>query len=293
MEMREGAGMIEFIRALFHPDNVFLRMGLAMGVLSSFAFGVVGSLVVSRRLGFLAGAVAHASLGGIGLSVYLQRVQDWDWMHPVAGALGTSVIAGGLMALARRYAPDREDTLIGAIWAIGMSLGLLFISATPGYSDPTVYLFGNILLVGPGELAWVGALDLVVIAAVSGFYRQLQCSAFDEEFACLRGVSAGVFYFGLLIVTGLTVVLLMSVVGIILVVALVTLPAATAGRLTRSLGAMMVVAVFCALVAVCGGIGLSFQLDSPTGPTIVMISASLYLLVTLGGALFQGKEVRS
>lgn len=272
--------MSEFWQLLTGPSGGFVLLALAMGALASVAFGVVGCLVVARRLSYLAGAIAHASLGGIGAALYLQRTAGWTWAEPVYGALLAAVLSGLAMAAVRAAAPEREDTLVGALWAVGMALGLLFLAATPGYADPMTFLVGDILLISEADLWRVALLDALLLVALIGFFPRIQALCFDEEFARLRGVSTGLYYLVLLIFIGLTVVLLLSVVGLVLVVALLTLAPATAGRFTRSLAPMMLGAVLISLLCVWSGIGLSFVRNWPTGPSIVLLAAIGYLGVS-------------
>lgn len=277
--------MSELWQWITDPEADFVRSAFLLGLLASIAFGGVGSIVVVRRLGYLAGAIAHASLGGVGAALYLDRVLGWTWVHPILGAMVASLCAGALMAAIRRFAPEREDTLIGAIWAVGMSAGFLLLSLVPGYADPMAYLVGDILLVSERDLFWGCLLDVTLIALLVIFYRRLQAVCFDEEFAELRGLRVEAYYLLILLTISLTVVLLLAVVGLVLVVALLTLPAATAGRLTRSLGGMMLGGVLIALVSVWGGMSASFVLDWPTGPVIALLAAALYLLTSLGVAI--------
>jgi len=273
--------VIEFLDALGNPDYAFLRTALLMGVLSSVAFGVVGTFVVARRLGYLSGAIAHASFGGVGFAVYANRVWGWEWMDPFYGALMAAILAAIVMGLVKSYLPDREDTIMGALWSSGMALGVLLMALSPGYSDPMSYLFGNLLLVSDADLIRVAVLDAVVVVIAVFYYRHLEAISFDDEFARLRGVNAGLFYGLLLILISLTVVLLVSVVGIILVVALLTLPAALAGRFSHSLQTMMVGSVVTSMVLVVGGLGMSFQMDAPVGPVVVLFAGVAYGCVLL------------
>ncbi len=269
--------MSEFWKALIDPDFAFVRYAFIMGACASVAFGMVGSFVVARRVTYIAGAISHAVLAGIGASIFAQRTYQWLWLDPLMGAALTAVVAALLLGLARFGASEREDSVIGAIWSIGMAVGLLFFASTPGYTDPLSYLFGNILLISERDLWLVLVLDGLVIALTLLFYRQLQAVCFDEEFARLRGVPVCFFYTLLLVLIALAVVLLISVVGMVLVVALLTLPAAAAGRFTRSLWQMMVLASVLCLGFITTGLIVSFQTDLPTGPTIIVVAGFGYL----------------
>lgn len=269
--------MSDLLDALMDPRMPFLRNALIVGMLASVAFGVVGTYVVVRRVSYLAGAIAHSVLGGVGVALYCQRVLHWQWLHPLLGAVIAALLAALATGWATLWAREREDAVISAIWALGMGTGLLFLSATPGYADPMSWLFGDVLLVAGWQVWVVLALDALVLALGLGLYRRFQALAFDEEFTSLRGVSARFYGLLLLCMVALSVVLLVSVVGVVLVVALLTLPAAAAGRGASSLRRMMAVASLIGLVCVTCGIGLSFQTNMPAGPTIILLVSAAYL----------------
>gem|GEM_PF-3983597 len=178
---------MSFFSALFDPAMPFVRNALLAGILSSILFGVLGSVVTVKRIAGLAGAISHAVLGGIGLALFLAAKGIMPGLPPIAGALVFAIIAAALIGFVSLKAKQREDTVINALWAIGMSIGIVFIAKTPGYADPMSYLFGNILLVSTSDLILLGILDLVVILLAWRYYPQIEASAFDEEFARTRG----------------------------------------------------------------------------------------------------------
>ncbi len=273
--------MLEFAEALGrHP---FLQQALLAGLLASGACGVMGAYVVARRISYLAGAIAHSVLGGMGAARYLAVVQGWDWLHPLYGAIAAALAAAFLIGLVTLRASQREDTIIAAIWAVGMAGGILFIAATPGYDVELMsYLFGNILMVTPGDLWLMLALDLVVLAVGFLFYNQLLAVCFDQEFARLRGVNSDLYFLLLLGLTALTVVLLSTVVGVILVIALLTLPAAIATNFCRRLWQIMALGALIAMAFTSGGLALSYGPDLPAGAVIIVLAGAVYLLVALG-----------
>ncbi|MFP4382327.1 MAG: metal ABC transporter permease [Candidatus Sumerlaeia bacterium] len=273
--------MTEFVRTILDPDIPFLRYALLMGLLASIPFGVVGSYVVARRISYLAGAIAHSVLGGIGAALYFQNAWDLPWLRPMYGALVAALVAALIMGLVSRYASEREDTAIGALWAIGMATGLIFISKTSGYIDPMTYLFGNILILTRTDLWLVLGLDVVVISLALYYYHALQAVCFDEEYARLRGLKVDFYYFLLMALTAMTVVLMVGIVGIVMVVALLTLPAAVGGMLSRRLWQMMLVATLACACFMTAGLQVSFTRDLPTGPTIILVAGAVYLLVIL------------
>ena len=278
--------MVEFLQALWAPENAFLRLALLAAVLASVACGVVGSYVVSRRITYIAGGVAHSVLGGMGLAKYLNVVHGWDWLQPLHGAVAAALAAAMIIGLVSMRARQREDTVISAVWAIGMALGILFIGATPGYREELVsYLFGNILMVTARDVWLIAALDLVVLGIVCAFYRQLVAVCFDEEFARLRGINVEAYYLLLLCLTALTVVSLVTVVGIVMVIALLALPAATAGNFSKTLWQMMALATLFSILFTTFGLALSYGPDLPAGATIVTLAGGVYLLVSIGARI--------
>ena len=277
--------MTEFLAALADPNLPFLRYALLTGVFASIPFGIIGTFVVVRKISYIAGAIAHCVLGGIGLGLYLEKAVGITWFGPMQGAVLVALLAAVILTLVSRHAAQREDSVIGALWAVGMASGLLFIAKTPGYVDPMSYLFGNILLVSKNDFIFVLALDVLVIGLVGVFYNKLLAVCFDEEFARLRGVASAWIYLLLLCLAALTIVLLVRVVGIVMVIALLTLPAAVAGNFSRNILQMMFLAVLFCIFFVVTGLGVSFSLDLPSGPVIIVFAAAVYLLSLLLGRL--------
>lgn len=262
--------MPEFLSAL--AQQGFLQAALLAGLLASIGCGVMGSYVVVKRIAFLAGGIAHSVLGGMGAAVYYG-------LDPLAGALVAAVLSALLIGWVRLQWRAQEDTLIGALWAIGMAIGILFISRTPGYqADLMSYLFGNILLVPSESLWFMGALDALLLIVVAAYHRQFLAVVFDEEFARLRGIPVTFFYLLLLVLVALTVVLLIQVVGLILVLALITLPAAVAGHYVHSLGRMMLLATLIGSAVTVSGLALSYGPDLPVGPTIILLAGAVYVV---------------
>jgi zinc transport system permease protein len=254
----------------------FFQRVLVAGLLASLACGVIGSLVVAKRISSLSGGISHAAFGGVGLGYLLG-------FDPTLGAALFGVIAGIAIGLVYRRVRSGLDTLISMVWAVGMALGILFVAFAPGYApDLTSYLFGSLLLVPWKYVAWIAAVDVLVLLGVGMLFKELQAIAFDEEFAEVIGLPVEMLFLGLLSLTSLAVVVLMRVVGVILAIALLTLPAATSRQWTASLAPMMGGAV--ALCAACtgGGLVLSYVLSdaaavsAPPGPLVVLLAAALF-----------------
>ena len=273
--------MTELLAALFDPDLPFLRYALITGLFASVSFGIIGTFVVVRRISYIAGAISHCVLAGIGGGLYLQTVVGISWFTPIHGAVAVALLAALLLAWVSRHAGQREDSVIGALWAGGMSIGFLFIAVTPGYFDPMSYLFGNILLISRNDIFFVIALDIVILLIVGIFYNKLLAICFDEEYTELRGVHTRWLYMLLLCLTALTIVLLIRIVGIIMVIALLTLPAAIAGNMASGIRRMMFIATLLCAVFIVAGLGISFSLNLPGGSVIILIATCSYLLSTI------------
>jgi zinc transport system permease protein len=276
--------MSELLQAF--SQHAFLQTALLAGLLASIGCGVIGTFVVVKRIAFMAGGIAHSVLGGMGAALYFG-------FDPLLGALVAAVLSALLIGLVRLAWNAQEDTLIGALWAIGMAIGILFIAKTPGYgTDLMSFLFGNILLVPRREIWFMAGLDLVLVLTVMLFYRQLLAVTFDEEFARLRGVPVAFFYLLLLCLVAVTVVLLIQVVGLILVIALLTLPAAIAGHYVHSLGGMMLIATLLGGVFTSTGLALSYGPDLPAGPTMILLAGSVYVISALFSRLLARRRAR-
>ncbi|MBW2266234.1 MAG: metal ABC transporter permease [Deltaproteobacteria bacterium] len=264
--------MFEFFEVL--KDQTFLQNAVVAGLLASVACGVMGTYVVVRRIVFISGGISHAVLGGMGIAYYYSY-------NPLHGAVIASLIAALVIGFVSLRYHQYEDTIIGAIWSIGMAIGILFIYKTPGYNvDLMSYLFGNILMVGTQRLQILGFLDIIIVISVILFYKRFLAVCFDEEYSQLQGIGVLGTYLLLLCLIALTVVILIQVVGLILVIALLTLPAATSRHYTSSLGQMMILASILGAVFTTSGLIVSYGLDLPAGATIIIVAGIVYLLAT-------------
>jgi zinc transport system permease protein len=264
---------MEFIHAL--TQYGFLQNAVVAGLLASAACGMVGTYVVVKRIGYLAGGIAHAVLGGMGAALFFG-------FSPMLGALITAVIAALVLGLVKLHAKQQEDILIGALWAAGMAAGIIFIAQTPGYQVGLMtYLFGNVLLVSAQQLWMMLILNVVLIATIVLFYKQFTAISFDEEFALLRGLPVTALYLILLCLIAVSVVLMIQVVGLILVIALLTLPAAISQQFTHTMKSMMALAVALGMAFCLLGLGISYSADIPSGATIILVTTLFYLVVTV------------
>ncbi len=252
-----------------------MRNALIAGVLASIACGIVGSYVVVKRIVFISGGVSHAAFGGIGLGYFLG-------INPILGATAfvlLSALGMGLISTKTK----REDTTIGILWATGMAIGIIFIGLSRGYApDLFSYLFGNILTVPYSDLLLMLLLNLVIISGVYLSYNELLAVSFDEEHARAIGVPVDRINLLLLCLVALTVILLIRVVGIILVIALLTIPAATANLLVQnSLRKMMLLSIVFGVFYTMGGLILSYIFDIASGATIILLSVIVFILFSV------------
>lgn len=253
----------------------FMQNALIAGLLAAVACGIVGVYVVVKKVVFISGGIAHASFGGIGLGYLLG-------INPVLGAMFFTVVSALGIGLVTRRTRLPEDTAIGILWAMGMALGIIFVGLAPGYApDLFSYLFGNILTVPTFDLMLMLILDVVIIILVLLLYKEFLFLSFDEEFSTVAGVPTERLYLLLLCLVALTVVVLIRVVGIILVIALLTIPAALARQFTHSLKKMMLLAILAGAVFTFSGLWLSYLLDLASGATIILVSGTV-LFISFG-----------
>ncbi len=260
--------MIEFFSAVV--EYQFIQYALFACLLASLGCGVIGTYVVVKRISFLTGGIAHTVLAGIGIAYYFNS-------SPVLGAVIAALLTAILIGWIKLRWRQDEDVLIAAFWSVGMAVGIIFISNTPGYStDLMSFLFGNILLVTKEDLVLMAVLDVVILATVFACYKQFLAAAFDEEFARLRGVNVEAYYILLLCMIALTIVLLIQIVGLIMVMALLVLPAASAVQFSNSIPRMMLFAAILSSLITTGGLMLSYQPDLPSGATIIVLAGMVY-----------------
>jgi zinc transport system permease protein len=250
----------------------FMTNALIASVLASIAFGIVGTYVVVKRIVFISGGISHTVYGGIGLGYLLG-------FNPLYGAIGFSIAAALFISISRKQKSQHEDTLIGIMWVTGMALGVIFISLTPGYVPNLMsYLFGNILTIPFSEIVMMAVLDVIIIALVFSFFFEFQAITFDEEFARAVGMPVDNLYFLLLLMIALTTVLLIKLVGIILVIALLSIPSAISINYMKSLKGMMILSTILGVVFTVVGLLISYYLNLASGATIIIVAVIGYII---------------
>ena len=253
----------------------FIQNALIAGVLISIAAGIIGSLVVVNKITFLTGGIAHSSYGGIGLAIY-------TGIPVLFGATVFAVITAVLIAIITLNNRNRIDAIIGMMWASGMAIGIIFVDLTPGYNvDLMSYLFGSIIAVSNDDLIYMTALDIFIVSTVVFFYKQILAVSYDSEFATLRGINVKFFYTLILILAALCVVAAIKAVGLILVIALLTIPTYLAESFASRLSTMMVISSILATIFTILGLVVSYIYDISSGASIIMVAVVILAFVKL------------
>ncbi|MHB8134628.1 MAG: metal ABC transporter permease [Anaerolineaceae bacterium] len=249
----------------------FMRNALLAGLLVSVACGIIGTYVVIKRIVFISGGIAHAAYGGIGMAYYF----GWS---PVLGAIIFSLASAFGMGLVQRKTKERADSIIGVMWAIGMAIGIIFLDLTPGYkADLMSYLFGSILAVPIADLWVMLIMDLVIVLLVILFFKELLGITFDEQYATILNVPVRWIYLLLMAMIGFSVVMLMRVVGLIMVIALLTIPASIGAMFLHEIKKIMIVASLLGMVFTTIGLFSSYFLNLTSGATIILIAGIAYI----------------
>lgn len=275
--------MIQFLTTLWSYG--FMRNALLAGVLVSIACGIIGTLVVLNRIVFISGGIAHAAYGGVGIAYFLGA-------DPVLGAVGFSLLSSLAMGLVHRKEGQRADTIIGVMWAIGMAIGIIFLSLSPGYkADLMSFLFGSILAVSTMDLWLLAGIALLSLVFMLLFYRQLLALSFDQTFATVRNVPVGPLYLAMITLIGLTVVIAMRVVGLIMVIALLTIPPAIANLYLKDMRAIMALSAALSMLFCTVGLIISYVLNFPSGAVIILVAGLAYVLAALIRSLLLRRQV--
>lgn len=249
----------------------FFQNALIIAILASLAGGIIGTYIVVKRMSMISGSIAHTAFGGLGISYFAN-------VNPLIGAIFFSLAAAVSIAFFRRKAKNRLDILLSFLWATGMAIGLVFIFLSPGYStDLFTYLFGNILMVERADLWMILILDVIIILTVLVMFNSFLAVTFDEEYAEVRNLPVTFIFILLFSLIALTVVMMIRVVGIILMIAILTLPAATAQFFSKTLKKIMFHSALITLFATVAGLIISYYLNFATGPIIVLLISMIYL----------------
>ena len=254
----------------------YLMNAFLAAVFAGITCGIVGTYVVARRMVFLCGGVTHASFGGLGIAVYMGN-------NPIAGAMVFAVLS----AIGIEWAGDRgrirEDSAIGIIWSVGMAVGALFMSLTPGYTsgDLSSYMFGSIVTVTTRDVVTLGVLTLLCVVGAVLWWRPVMYLAFDRDFAASQGMATRTASYAMAVIVALTIVLSIRVMGIVLLLSLFTIPAATANALTKSYASITRGAAAIAVAGAVTGLLISYNMEVPPGASIIFTLTVALIVVKL------------
>lgn len=250
----------------------FMQNAVLAGILASIVCGVIGPFVVTKRMVFISGGLTHTAFGGLGIAY-------WMGIRPIYGA--TAFVLFSALILSRlEERTDKNDLFIGIFWAVGVAIGIIFINITPGYApDLMTFLFGNILTVPRSDIIIMVSLVSAVVVPVFVFYKGFVSVTLDEEYARARQLPVRALNTGLMMLVALSIVILIQVVGIILVIALLTIPVAIAGELSSTFRRIMAFSVVCGIAICLAGLSVSYVLEVPSGASIIIIGALLLALV--------------
>lgn len=266
-----------FIEAVIQTPLLQKALVAALG--ASLASGIIGTYVVVKRIVSLSGSIAHSVMGGMGAALWLSRAYGLAWMLPMYGAIVSAALSAIIIGIVHLRFREREDAVISMIWSLGMAIGVIFVAQTPGFSvELTHFLLGNILWITNQDLWILAAINVLILGFVITFQKQFMALAFDERQAELQGVKVVSFYLFLLVLVSLAIVVLLNIVGIILALVMLALPASIAGIFSNRLSSMMVIAVILNALFSIGGLALAYHLNWPAGATIALFSGVAYLL---------------
>lgn len=253
-------------------QHEFMQNAIMAGILVSIACGIIGTFVVVNRIVFISGGIAHSAYGGIGLGYFFG-------FNPIIGAMTFAVFSGLAMAWVEKNTKERADTIIGTMWAVGMGIGIILIDLTKGYKANLMsYLFGSILAVPKNDLMIMLILDIIIITIVCLFYKELLAISFDPVFATTRNIPVNGIYLMLVSAIALTIVMVMQVVGLIMVIALLTIPSAVANQFVGEIKQMMILSSIFSILFILIGLWLSYIFNLTSGATIILVSGLGYFL---------------
>ena len=262
----------------------FVQNALLSGLLLSIIAGIIGSLIVVKRDTFLIGGISHASFGGLGLFYFLG-------LNPILGAFTVAFLSGSLIGASKEEKLHENNALIGVVWAFGMAVGIIFITLTPGFAPNLLtYLFGDILTVRDQEIVWMLIFTLILLLSVFLFYKPFIVYLLDPEFAALQGIKIRIYRLFYYFFISTTIVLMIRSVGIILVLALLTIPPLIILPFCKRLWVILLMSVVLCLFMFTAGFTIAFYTHLPTGPVIIVTGTLLLFIVRLLSCLLRKRN---
>lgn len=258
----------------------FFQNALIGSLLACIACGIIGTYIVTRRLVFISGGITHSAFGGVGLGMFMG-------INPVLTAfLFAAASALGVNWLKNREI--REDSAIAVFWILGMSLGIIFCFLTPGYSsDMTTYLFGNILTISNSDIAVLAIVAAAVLLLCITLYRPILLIAFDREFAQTKGIKVGAIESIMMLAIAATIVSTLRIIGVVLVIAMLTVPQMTALLFTNNYKRTMWLSAIIGYISTLLGLFLSYKINTPSGATIVLCTIAIYAISRCAIAIYR------
>ena len=265
-------------------NYTFFQHALLGSLFASIACGIIGTYIVTRRLVFISGGITHASFGGIGIGLY-------TGISPILGAAIFSVLSAfGVEWLSKRK-DMREDSAIAVFWTFGMAIGIIFSFLAPGFTpDLSAFLFGNILTITLTDIWMLVILSLFLILFFYFFLTPIIYIAFDREYARSQRIPVRLFEYILMMFIALTIVACLRMIGIVLVISLLTLPQMTANLFTHSFKKIIFMSIGIGFISCSGGLLLSYQLQVPSGASIIFFSILVYAFCKMGKTLYLCKQ---
>ena len=265
-------------------NYTFFQHALLGSLFASIACGIIGTYIVTRRLVFISGGITHASFGGIGIGLY-------TGISPILGAAIFSVLSAfGVEWLSKRK-DMREDSAIAVFWTFGMAIGIIFSFLAPGFTpDLSAFLFGNILTITLTDIWMLVILSLFLILFFYFFLTPIIYIAFDREYARSQRIPVRLFEYILMMFIALTIVSCLRMIGIVLVISLLTLPQMTANLFTHSFNKIIFMSIGIGFISCSGGLLLSYQLQVPSGASIIFFSILVYAFCKMGKTLYLCKQ---
>ena len=265
-------------------NYTFFHHALLGSLFASIACGIIGTYIVTRRLVFISGGITHASFGGIGIGLY-------TGISPILGAAIFSVLSAfGVEWLSKRN-DMREDSAIAVFWTFGMAIGIIFSFLSPGFTpDLSAFLFGNILTITLTDIWMLVILSLILIGFFYFFITPIIYIAFDREYARSQRIPVRLFEYILMMFIALTIVACLRMIGIVLVISLLTLPQMTANLFTHSFKKIIFMSIGIGFISCSGGLLLSYQLQVPSGASIIFFSILVYAFCKMSKTLYLCKQ---
>jgi zinc transport system permease protein len=267
-------------------NYTFFQHALLGSLFASIACGIIGTYIVTRRLVFISGGITQASFGGIGIGLY-------TGISPILGAAIFSVLSAfGVEWLSKRK-DMREDSAIAVFWTFGMAVGIIFSFLAPGFTpDLSTFLFGNILTITLSDIWMLAILSLVLIGFFTCFLTTIIYIAFDREYARSQRIPVRLFEYILMMFIALTIVSCLRMIGIVLVISLLTLPQMTSNLFTHSFKKIIFMSIGIGFMSCIGGLLLSYQLQVPSGASIIFFSILVYAFCKMSKTLYLCRQTK-